>query len=137
MKKRRLTAVVAAAMLLAGSVAGWRLTHPTLKDVFRRLDVSQVESAAVYRSHFAPALEPEAVLCESDTERVVGLLRQVRLSGEPTQDYVNWQGVHTGPWFRVKLKSGMELDFAACPPFFFIILRISATSPTSAGRIRQ
>lgn len=79
--------MVATAMLLACVVARWRLTHPTLKDAFRRLDVSQVESVAVYHSHFSPALEPEAVLSESDTERVEGLLRQVRLSGEPTQDY--------------------------------------------------
>lgn len=119
MKKRRLI-IAAAVLLLAGIAAGWRLTRPALKDVLRKLDVSQVESIAVYRSHFSPALEPETALSESDAERVVDLLRQVRLSGEPTQDYSNWQGMHVQPWFHVKLKNGTEFDFRACPPFFLV-----------------
>ncbi|MBD5150040.1 MAG: hypothetical protein HDT18_06630 [Oscillibacter sp.] len=44
----------------------------------------------------------------------------LRLSGEPTRDYVNWAGVDVRPWFHVKLKNGTEFDFRACPPLFFM-----------------
>ncbi len=91
-----------------------------MNTVLKRLDASQVETIGVYRSQFSPALEPEAVLGESDAERVVGLLRQVRLSGEPVQDFADWQGMDIRPWFHVTLKNGMEFDFRACPPFFFV-----------------
>lgn len=124
MKKTRpgllIAAVAAIVLLIAGIVVYWQFSHPSMGRVLERLKLSQVESITVYRSHFSPALEPETMLNDSDVERVVDMLRQVRLSGEPTQDYSNWQGVDVRPWFHVTLKNGTEFDFRACPPFFFI-----------------
>ncbi len=124
MKKLRVKHLIAAAaavvLLIAGVVAYRQFSQPSMNAVLKRLDMSQIESIGVYRSSFSPALEPEAVLDGSDAERVVELLRQVRLSGEPTQDFSNWQGVDVRPWFHVTLKSGTEFDFRACSPFFFV-----------------
>lgn len=117
-KKTPIAGLAALVVLVAGIVVSWQTSHPDMRTVLKRLDVSQVESIAVYRSHFSPALEPETGISESDAERVVSLLRQVRLSGEPTQDYANWQGLNIHPFFHVKLKNGTEFDFSACPPFF-------------------
>ncbi len=124
MKKTRprlwIAAAAAIALLIAGTVAYRQFSRPSMGTVLERLKLSQVESVSVYRSHFSPALAPEAVLDESDAERVVSLLRQVRLSGEPTQDFAGWQGMDVRPWFHVTLKNGMEFDFRACSPFFLV-----------------
>ena len=123
MKKPHVRPLIAAAaviaLLIARIVAYWQF-NPSMGTVLKRLKLSQVESIGVYRSHFSPALEPETVISESDAERIVDLLRQVRLSGEPTQDFANWQGMQVQPWFHVKLKNGTEFDFRACPPFFLV-----------------
>ncbi len=108
-------------LLVAGGVSACG-TEPIQNEVedantkseLSSLPVSEIKKVFVYVS------KDKEVQLNSDEELdVIKALSTVEFSGSGTLDYADYDGIHP-LMFRLELKNGEMIDFAACSPFYII-----------------
>lgn len=99
----------------AGLLTCVQASRPRHQSLLKELDIADVEYISIYASYG----EQTARLSENDAAEIVRQLNTVNLTGSGTQDYaVQFSLRH--PMFHIRLKDGMEFDFAAWKPYYII-----------------
>lgn len=116
LKNGLIISIFIAAFVIAAVVATYQISYPQDK-YFENFDGAQVQNIVVY-PWFASEMT-EAVISESDKEKMIELLERVRLIGKSERDGFYLQGGFFG-MFRIELTNGNRFEFAANCPYYVI-----------------